>query len=420
MVFCCLVHTVSGQEFLLPFNSGLSVIPENQGWQIHGLHTEAEYYHSAFAPTDILRQEGNTTTFSFRPVIDQLDAQNTGVVDLSLQTIQLDYVTNNLKFSLGHRFRNVGGVRYSRELATMSALGNALYIGETLNAGPDFELLSYHEIFVGVAKKWDNISVGARIKYLAGNEHVYSPEDRIQLTIDPDYYGIQFDNNYQITGTGVFDYNGLDELNFDFDGLRLESFAGKNQGLALDFSLNMNITESSIIGIEVNDLGSIKWNKNVSSFISEGDMSYDGIDLLDYLNDGEDISISDSLYQLLQFVEESINQYSPRLPATWQFYYTQNLENGSSVYAVLRGKSYGQSQVLMVGGGMQMQISDYLFLGAKYSIVGSSYDNVGIFGSIHAGPLKIQAGLDNVLSLVDLLGSKYGGISMGITYQMIR
>ncbi len=415
LVFFCYSSAMIGQELLFPYDADLAVFQQEKGIQIHGLHFRGEYYHSAFAPTDILQKEGNTTTFSFRPVVDQLSSLNTGVGDFSLRTLQLDYFIEDLKFSVGHRIRSVGSIRYSKELATMSALGNAVYIGEMVNAGPDLELLSYHEIYLGVAKKWDHIKIGARIKYLAGNDHVFSPEDRIVLTIDPDYYRMQFDNNYQITGTGVFDYNGLDDLSFDFDGLKLEPFARNNQGLALDFSFNMDISETSLIGIEVHDLGSIHWNNNVSSFVSAGEMTYEGIDLLDYLNDGDDISISDSLYQLLEFEEIEVSQYSRRLPVSWQLYYAQSLKNGYSFYTMIRGKSYGQSQLLMVGGGIQLQINDYLFFGANYSVVGSSFDNLGVFGKVYAGPVTIRAGIDNVLSIPDLLGSKYNSISMAIS-----
>ncbi len=392
--------------------------PEIKGWQIY-TGGQGFTYHSPFPARNLFknRAEGGVE-ISTSGILDQLKEDNLGVLDAEAYTLGVSWSKKDMSFSLGHRVRYAGSLRYSEELVRLLDAGNEPFIGERIEVGPGFNYMHYHELYAGGSYIMDGLVIGGRLKLISGNEMVMTESDRINLTTEESFFAIDFQNNYEVVSSNLFFYNGLDDVTVDLDRYRFNGFFSDNVGVGIDLGIKIEVGDNAHLSIVATDLGKINWTENTRRYESQGNFSYDGIDLLDFLREGDDVSITDSLYNLLQFTEEINQAISVSLPSSFQVEYRSAHAQGSfwSISGFIN--RYGSSTLGGFMAGYVHRLSDRWKLSGRYRYAGSTWDNVGIGLSYHTETVVIQAVTDNVFSLINPIRRKYNGGSLRIAYKI--
>ena len=296
--------------------------------------------------------------------------------------------------------------------------GNAGFIGQEVDVGPGFSYFHYNELYVDAAYRINGLSIGGRFKLVAGSEYMGTEDSRINMLTHEDFYTLEFSNNYLIQSSGIFYYNGLNDVTLDFDPGRFQKFFSENRGWAMDVGVSLDLSNHSKLMFSLSDLGSITWDKNTSTYLSQGKIDYDGVDILDYVADSESVVISDSLYQLLQFQETRDLKFSTSLPWQWALGFTSSLRNGDKLSVFVSGNSINSRNRLSVMGGYHRYWSDAISTSVSYTVSGKSYNNLGITALFDFDAVGFYIGVDNFINIFRPFATTYGGIQFGLYIDM--
>ena len=269
-------------------------------------------YSSSFSMEDVVQSTDGVNLISLEPIVDQLDETNTALFQAQLHTISLYHHSENLSVGMGHSSRWLGGIQFSDDLASVMTYGNAALIGKPSDIGTEQDYLYFDEYYLSASIKLNRWILGARFKFLSGNEFLETPSSQIVVNTSDDGYAINLDNDYRINTYQVLKYQGLDDVNVSIDPWQPGLPFGKNQGLSFDFGIRGMLTDQLRINASVSDIGSINWDE-VTTYSSNENISYEGIDLLDYLSEDGEVDIADSLYNLLNLVEGDETDFSTSL-----------------------------------------------------------------------------------------------------------
>ncbi|MEL6719771.1 MAG: DUF5723 family protein [Bacteroidota bacterium] len=347
----------------------------------------------------LVDRENNTITLG--KVIDQLENNNYFREYLDLETLSGGFYLGKLHLSLHHAFKFNGFSKIPKKLVQVIHQGNAQFIGQTVDLSHDLSAFSYSEFGLGLGiKLGDNLSLGGRLKYLNGLGNISTSKGTLRLRTDEDIYQLNVEADYQIDASTFVQYNGLnsDAGVAELMPIEFNQLFSKNQGIAFDAGVYLDF-ESVDISLSVLDIGSIDWNDNPRSYRINGTFDYEGLDLLNsYFQDTISFSsVLDSLEGIFN-VQESQNAFTTQLPtrlyASFNYYLSDNWSLGAGIY----GEWYRDDFFSAVTINTQAVLTEYLSLGATYSIFDQNYDHVGVNAQLHLGPVQLYAMTNNVLS----------------------
>ena len=383
-------------------------------FNIEMLHVNGKGYNSTFGIGEVILDTDSGKEISFIPILEKLENNNEGFINLQLKTISIGWKRDNLILKAGHNIRYAGHSKYQGDLIRLVTLGNGPFVGKQIGVGPDIQYQHYQELFLGGEYKSEGLSAGLNIKLLAGNESVETKSSVINLTTEEEYYALKFNNNYSIQSSSILRYDGLNNVDVNIDRYGFQSFFGDNSGVGVDLFIKLDINEDSRIGVSVRDLGFINWDKGITSYTSDGEFEYTGIDLLDYLSDGENVELADSLYDLLEFEEDIIGGFRSSTPVTWSLLYSNQLSARSMIVGGVGGVKFNNSNVMSLMLGYSYSWSENCTAGITYQLIGKQYANIGIAGRIDYGKIYMTGGINNILGIADVLSTPYNGLSFGI------
>jgi hypothetical protein len=175
----------------------------------------------------------------------------------------------------------------------------------------------------------------------------------------------------------------------------------RNPGIAIDLGFAYQVNKRTELSASVIDLGMIGWRSNVTRLNERGSFPFRGINLNNLTTNP---LITDALDVLGHDVKSAFKpdttgtSFSTLLPAKIYFGINHQLTNALSVS--------GLSRIRMIGGTIRTSLTasanayllNGLSLTASYSIMESTYDNLGLGAGIKAGPFQIYAATDNLIS----------------------
>ncbi|MEL7428034.1 MAG: DUF5723 family protein, partial [Bacteroidota bacterium] len=206
---------------------------------------------------DLLVEEGGRQVLDVSNAISQMEAQNILREDLDIETIGIGFQFGALGLNIGHRLRFNALIDYPKTLAQLIWEGNAQFIGQTVEFGPAFDVTAYHEFALGASYKiGDNIKVGGRVKLLSGGANLNTGNSELQLTTDDDIYQLRMDADYVVNSAGTLNYDGLRDVNvnFDFGNFSTDELFGGNSGMAFDLGIAVKLNRLQI-AVSAVDLG---------------------------------------------------------------------------------------------------------------------------------------------------------------------
>lgn len=373
--------------------------------------------HSGPAIGDYFLRQGNGVfSLDFTDVIDELEDMNGLAVEVKVPVFAIDVRKKDHMFSVGYGVNAQSAVSYHKDFINLYQYGNADYIGETMDLSHQLGVSSYHQLHVGYVRSFGGVNIGGRLKLISGIADISTPLNEMGLYTNPDIYQLSLTSPNGIvfnTSEGI-DYNGIDDINIDYKAISFKNI-GKNLGYGLDLGI-YGKSDKITYALSVLDLGKINWSNNSTEYRSQPETIYEGLDLLDFFSDENDIVVEDSLKALLDLEEDSIS-YSTnlRLKANAMigldisdaygialFYNRNSSQNNFDSFGLINKFRFGNSQVnLMVT-----------------ALSGKFY--VGLGGALSLGPVQLIASADNILGIVDMDKTNYASARVGLNISLAQ
>ena len=409
-------HATSINPALFPENKRIAIgLP---AYSLDASHSGNVTYN------DLLRKDGDQTVFDFNGVIDQLETENTLYFDQRIETVSFGIrLPGNWSLQAGHANRLTGLAVYPKSLAEVLWNGNGPYIGEKVDFGFQARVFDWNEWSVGLARHFDKISVGARLKYLTGVTSLITDNDHHSATIftNPDIYQLEIETDYGFHSSSLISAIDTSGLGFKVDVANLEGKAfSKNTGVSLDLGVQLRVSDQLTISASVLDWGGkIKWKEDANYFRSNGKFVYEGITFpgSDIINGGDSLNFDqklDTLNDIFQF-QKNAEEFTTKLPQRiylgGTFQLTEKWGLGLSAFA----QNNDNRRVGGLGASVRWLPVRWLSLGAMYSINRRSAANLGFHFVLKPGPVQFYFLSDNLANAVSLKSSAAVNLRTGLS-----
>lgn len=384
-----------------------------------------DLYFSDITYNDIVKPNGaGETVVDLRGIADKLSDENFLREVPMLNTIGIGFRTEQLFVSLSHAIRGNAFVKYPRELIAVIAEGNAQFIGQPVEIGPDIQISTFHEISLGLGYQINSqLTVGGRVKLISGIADLSTDLDRnrIQLLTDEDVYQLQFTSNYLINSSRFLNYDGFSNIDLDpdfGDGLGKGFFQG-NISVGFDVGAHLRVGRMDV-SLSVLDIGQLSWEEGVENYRYVDEYEYDGIDIENILLENElGIVIADTLRDIFQ-TDVSNNSYTSPMGTRMYLSGTYLLNNTWRIGAVAFAENFRGEWFPAAGVNIQGRPNQFIEFGVLYSYRDKRFDNLGLNLGLKLGPVQIIAASDNVLSAIDIGNANSANFRVGVNLALGR
>jgi hypothetical protein len=364
---------------------------------------QLNYFNSAFKFNSLVQNN----TIDPNSIIPKLKKTNQlysgGSIDLFALRIQKKNLT--IQVSL----RDVWTQRfvYTKDLANLIWNGNAAFAGSTANLNNvRFAANYYRELGVGVTKKVnDKFSVGLRGKLLMGIANVTTQQSQNTLYTDPNGLAINGHSDLTVLTAGVINSNQVKTS--DLLGLN-------NLGTALDIGARYNFSDKISVAGNLNNIGFIHWKQDVQNYHVNGDYNYTGIKM----KDSTDIvnanwkNIGDSLGGIFK-PKKDTKAYNSWLTPSLYLNGTYLVKKDLSMYVAVAMDFYHSLRGALTVGVTQT-IGKTMQATLNYTIMPSSYFNIGAGIAVRGGPIQMYLASDNIVAIFDPYAVKYFNVRLGM------
>lgn len=357
-------------------------------------------------------------------------------VGSDIETFRFIYNQKNWSISLHHAAKTNGIIDYSGALLAVAIQGNAPFIGQNVSLNTDFSVLSYEELGIGGAIKFDKLQIGGRLKYLSGHSAALTRRSNVSLLTDDDIYQLSLDMDVEVDVAGQD--GDLSAFNFGPFGLNFASeadviiqspsllfnlnddlfnFSG-NHGFAIDIGLDWEINEQFQLTFSALDIGKIKWKDNAKKYSANQTFEFDGLNLGQLTFDGEEIISFDSAQDSLDIVDfVGINQaFSTTLPAQFYLGLGYTLNDKWHFNATLYQSTFQNNSFTAFAFGTNYQLHKNLNIGTTVSLMNEASLVVGLNATLELGPLQVFMLTDNAFGLFDLTDNRTLNARAGISF----
>lgn len=344
---------------------------------------------------------------SRRITLDQalvnLEAENTLRNTFELETISVGTYFNDWHISVHHALKLDAFIDFPKTLAQVIGNGNAQFIGETVNMSHNYQAFSYSEFGLGIGYQIsEQLSIGARIKYLNGIGDISTEKGSLFLTTDEEIYALSLNTDYRVNASSLLDYNGLNDTEsiVELNDLTINELFTANNAIALDFGAHLQL-DAWHIGLSILDIGGINWTENVRNYTANDTYEYGGLDLVNAYLENEVVAqtILDSLNQIFE-VQETQNSYQTLLPRTAYVHLSREWEDNWQAGVVLFGEWYQNQFSPALSVQAQRRFGELLSVGASYSLYDGRFDQLGVNVQTQIGPVQLYAITHQALSFL--------------------
>lgn len=349
-------------------------------------------------------------------VLGLLKEENTIRESLSIPTVAVAVRIGERGLVMaGHTLRLHAFANYPRELPSLIWRGNAQYIGQEVAIGPDMLAQTFQEVYIGGAVPiGDYLTLGARVKFLAGSNSLETSRTDLRLFTSDDVYQSTLIADYQINSTGILSFNSFSDNSFVIPDPPFSGFSSGNSGFSFDLGAVSTFGPVTITASAL-DLGSLVWENEVENQILSGSFTYEGLDileetLLDSINIG---SVTDTLEALYDVRTTNVNYTTtlpPRFYVSARFQVTDQLQFGGLVYGELNRGTFFPA----LAASLHWDVAPFFSVGGVYSARRESLLNVGIHTAARLGPVQLMAATDNILTAFQPGDSQTAHIRVGL------
>jgi len=374
---------------------------------------------NGFTISDLFMPSGDSTLATPEVMLSKIKDNN-----FISQQINIDFISYGFKvkeknyFSFNLTERINFAFNYSRNFMTLMAKGAAAdeFIGKQTSIGETgFHFNHFREYGLGYTREVnEKLSIGGRLKFLQGLSHFDNEQTDISIYTDPDNYAITATSTIgiRVAGLGfVFD----DGTNFDAPTYTTNF---DNIGFAVDLGGKYKINDRFTTTLNLTDLGFISWKTDARRYFNNKvEFTFDGIDLQEYLEKGDEYTteLADSLKNIFG-LERKDQTFTTNLIANFYLGAEYKLNSTFTAAALLNGKVFKGAIYPSLSITTQTALGKWFQAIVSYSIVNRSYKNFGLGAAINAGPIQFYAVSDNLLGWTQIDYAKNLNVQFGMNF----
>lgn len=380
------------------------------------------YLNSSFTVEDLLHKRGDSVYMDINRFYKSLHKRNYIYFNNENSILSVGVKAKSWYGTLDITQKNDLLFRYNKDIFTFLKYGNADYpnmdfgkLGVNVN--------SYLEVALGLSKQInDKLTVGGRLKYLAGVANVYMTDSDLSVTTEQDgSLTLHSRQNIKMTApvrilnerTGqpfpVGQPIEWDDFDFNTDDLSVSDILNtKNPGFAIDLGGEYKLNEKINLFASLTDLGFIRWgNKDFNyNFYQNTSFKWEGADLSNSINKEDDNykSMDDAFEDLTDSLKNDFRlsrkegayttMLSPKLYLGATYKLHKMFDVGGLFRASLLNGMFIPSFTASVNGRFIRNVS----ASVSYTITRGSYVNVGAGLTAKLGPLQLYVATDNLLA----------------------
>ena len=380
--------------------------------------------HSGFALADLIRPIPGSDSLEIAvPYVlakmkDQNHARLNGQVDIFNFSLRL----LNLQLSLSASSRFDAYVNYPKALPSLIWNGNAHYLDQDLELGPDFQFSAWQEIALGGAFSLGNkLQLGARLKYLIGIADLSVGSHQATFTTYSDYYQLRLLADYQLNAS-MFDLGSISDVTDLSDlepSLDFRPVSG-NQGFAIDLGAQFKPTEKLALAASITDLGAIFWTDKVKNYDAGGIIRFDGVDLSPLVT-GDSMNwdaVLDTMVESLE-ITETQNRYKTGLPTKAYVSATISPIKSLRLSGIFHTEFYRGRVFPAIAVGASKDLGKIFTGGLMYSVRNGQFDLIGAQLLLKLGPTVFFLVSDNVLAFVRPFHSQQAHLRWGLNFTFL-
>ena len=316
-------------------------------------------------------------------------------------------------FAVSLTEREFAEVFFNKNLVKLIKIGNYPYLGETYYSGNFGVSAQHYREFAfnysrDVTKK---LTIGGAAKILFGMSAVQT--DGINLKATSPANGESLDvivtGRMNISAPVKFTYSPYDEIksmkvipNYSISDY-MSNF--QNPGIAVDLGFAYRLNKKTELSASVIDFGMIGWSSNVTKFTERGHYLYRGINLNDSRENPPVINqfgaIIDSLGEVISKSfrpTHSESGFSTLLPTKIYLGIDYQLRDAISLSGLSRIRIINNTVRTSFTGSANALFWEKISLSASYSVMESTFDNLGLGIGIRAGIFQLYTAADNLFS----------------------
>lgn len=382
---------------------------------------------SGFSLKDALVEIGGTDSLgiSIPRIYEALDAQNIIRSDLELDWFGFAIALKDQDMQIGLNFgsRVHSQVGYDRDMLGVLLFGNAAYIDQTIEVGPQVSMMAYSDLGLSAAKRFgEKFQVGLTLHYLNGALAINTPRHLASLYTAPEYYQLDMELDYELNAAlptvGVLD--SIQQGVVNTEDISVNVGFSQNHGFALDAGAMFRPLENLEISAGIQGLGAISWRKNAQKFVSRGNFYFDGVEpqhtedqpLFERLVNLDFAAVADSI---MESYEVSISDGNFSMSVPMRLFVAANYSPVDNVQlgATLQRETFqgvSHSAIGLYGG---LKFNHAFSVGLSYGRDTEFGSMVGLHSHANLGPLQGYLSLENFGALVDPRGSKAFAFRVG-------
>lgn len=316
----------------------------------------------------------------------------------------------------------------SKDFASLVYYGNEKFMGSPYNSG-DFGLtaMHYRQFAFNFSKDLNSkFTVGGTGKILFGMAGVHT--SGLNISVDMPSSGERINlgagGNIRMSAPVIITQNPNNDYNFDtqgdFSALKyMLNFS--NPGFALDLGVTARITKKLDLSMSLIDIGAISWNNHVTTFSSQGSFVYQGINLN---VPGQKPPTTKVLTPIVHQLRDSIvnafpldlntSKFYTLLPFKLYFGAEYRLSNKFTLGGLARLRMFNSMLHTSGTASLNMTVRKNLSLTAAYSVLESTYTNLGAGILLRAGFFQIYGAADNLMAALYPLSASNFNIRLGV------
>jgi len=372
--------------------------------------------------------QADSMVWDFKKYLSSLDKNNFLMESTALTLLEFGYKKGKEFYGFSWTEHEFAEPFFTKSLVNLMYYGNVPYLGSTYHSGYfGIGAQHYREFSFTFSRELNKkISVGATGKLLFGMSAVKTSGlnfeagmpisgDQVDLGASGKAYlsapvQLQFVNSqgYHFLARNTYDANSY-FTNFG------------NPGFALDLGFSNKVSKRFEFSMSLIDLGFIRWTTDLSTFSENGHFLYKGINV-----DNSSLKPPTTLdiYSLVKALKDSLeaafapdgatHAFTTLLPVKIYIAGEYRINDDVTLGGVARIRIYDNMIHTSYTASANARLSKRFSFSASYSIMESTFDNLGLAAAYKIGIVQLYAASDNVISFIQPSSARNMNLRFGI------
>ena len=403
---------------------------------LSGMYFDA---HSGFAVNDLIHKGTGMLADSLVMDIERfhnaLKDRNSIEQNFSIPLFYLRIRVKKSFFSLGITEKEFAQFTFAKTLVTFIKDGNGPYLGQNFDLGNlELDAIHYREFAFGYSNELikNKLTVGLKVKALYGKSALQT--ERMNLKVgtaaDGSSVNIRSELKINLSMPVTLNYDSINYLSgVNTDHLKQADYINQtgNFGMAFDLGAVYRLTPIITLSGSIIDMGKISFKKDLISINKTINYQWEGIDVSrsmdktksDYvplatLFQKEADKMKDSFRaNQSEIGSESFDVNIPTKIYLGGAYQINNKINIGVLDRLYMYKSISQNTVTLSGNAM---LNNFFSLTGSYSVIGNSYNNLGLGMGIRMGFAQLYMVSDNLLAAAYPARAEFVNFRFGMNF----